>query len=260
MTIDADFWEMVRPAAALVVAVVAFPAAHWLAVRVKRAAMLSARTTGADPTVVRFFAEAARIGLLVGAMVLVLLLAGVSLTSIAGGLVAVLIAVGLALQATLANVAAGILLVVQRTYRLGHFVQIGAHRGRVSVLSLFSTELETLAGTTVTIANGEVLKQAVVNFSTLPRRRVDVEVTLHWDTDTARALEAGLSAALSVPGVLQDPAPVVEIGRLTAAGPQLAVRASCASADVVAVQQALPARVHRSLQDAGLRPTELEAG
>jgi small conductance mechanosensitive channel len=258
MTFDAAFWDWARPVAAVLVAGVAIPAAHWLAMRLKRAAMASAATTGADPTVVRFFAEAARFGLLAGAVILVLLLGGVTLTAIAGGLVAVLIAVGLALQATLANVAAGILIVVQRTYRLGHFVQIGAHRGKVTVVGVFTTEIETLTGTTVTFANGEVLKQPVINFSVQPKRRVDVEVTLHWDTDTDTAVAAGVRAARSIPLVLDDPAPIVEIARLTAAGPQLAVRATCASADLVAVSRELPRAVHAQLRDAGVRPSDTE--
>lgn len=258
MALDLDFLNAVRPLAALAVALVAFPAAHWLAMRVKKAAMASAARTGADTTLVRFLAEAARFGLLAGAAVLLLLLAGVSPASIAGGLVAVAIAVGLALQATLANVAAGILIVVQRIYRLGHFVQIGAHRGRVAVVSLFTTEIETLTGTSVTFANGEVLKQPVINFSTQPRRRFDVEVVLDWQTDTEAALRVAREAVGGLPGVLAEPAPLVEVARLTAAGPQLAVRVYCVPGDIALVSGAVPGAVHRALVAGGFAPGAVE--
>jgi small conductance mechanosensitive channel len=259
MTIDENVLSVARPVAAVLLALVAFPLAHKIARGMKAAALRGASATGADVTIVRFIAEAVRIALLAAALVLVLVLAGVSASSVAAGLAAVLLAIGLALQATLANLAAGIIIVVQRIYRLGQFVQIGSQRGTVKVVSLFTTEIETLTGTTVTIANGEILKQPVVNFSALPGRRVDVEVTLAWDTDSARACTVALEAARAVPGVVAEPEPQAVVARLTAAGPQLAVRAHCATADIARVAAELPGAIHRAVLAAGVRPGEVEA-
>ena len=110
-----------RFAVAVGVAALAFPTAAWLAQRMRSAARKRLGMEGVDATVGVFAAEAARLAVLIGALVLVLTVAGVEPTSVAAVLGAATLAVGLALQTTLANVAAGLLIIVFRLYRVNDF-------------------------------------------------------------------------------------------------------------------------------------------
>ena len=105
---------------------------------VRRVLMLQ---DGIDPSVANFAARAMRwLGLII-VLVLVLNVFGINTTSIAAMLGAMTLAIGLALRDTLANVAAGIMILVMRPFLTGHFVEIGDITGTVKMINLFNTEI-----------------------------------------------------------------------------------------------------------------------
>jgi hypothetical protein len=104
--------------------------------------MLS-RTPHFDATLKSFFGSLARYLILTVTVLAVLSQFGIHTTSLVAVLGAASLAVGLALQGTLSNLAAGVMLLIFRPFRIGHKVQIGGSIGTVKELSLFWTELVT---------------------------------------------------------------------------------------------------------------------
>jgi small conductance mechanosensitive channel len=108
----------------------------------------------------------------------VLLQFGIQTTSLVAVLGAASLAVGLALQGTLSNLAAGVMLLIFRPFRLGQKLQVGANVGTVRQMSLFWTELRTDDQVHVIIPNAGVWGQPLRNYSVyptppfLPARRV----------------------------------------------------------------------------------------
>jgi small conductance mechanosensitive channel len=253
ITMLADWPVYARFSVAFIVALVAFPAAGMAASAVRKSARKSSKLELVDTTVVTFAAELARIGFLAAALILVLTLAGVQSTSVAAVLGAVTLAIGLALQGTLANVAAGVLIFVFAPYRVGEFVEIGTKQGQVKLLSLFTTELESAHGLLIVVANAQVMAQPITNFTRNPHRRIDVDITLDWNTDTNIAIQAALGA-MSGDTQLSDTRPLVAIIKtLTDKGPVLSLQMWTSSLNSTELSFQAAVKVHAALRNAGIK-------
>ena len=90
------------------------------------------------------------------------------------------LAFALAAQDTLANVFGSVVVAVDQPFRIGEFVQIGAHQGTVEDIGLRSTKLRTPARTLIAIPNKTVAGEAINNFSRMPQRRVDQTIGLTY--------------------------------------------------------------------------------
>jgi small conductance mechanosensitive channel len=123
--------------------------------------MLS-RTPHFDPTLKSFFGSLARYLILTVTVLAVLSQFGIHTTSLVAVLGAASLAVGLALQGTLSNLAAGVMLLIFRPFRIGHKVQIGGSVGTVKELSLFWTELVTDDKVQIIVPNGGGFRNRVL--------------------------------------------------------------------------------------------------
>lgn len=174
-----------------------------------------ARTPHFDPMLRGFFGSLARYLVLTLTVLAVLAEFGIQTASLVAILGAAGLTIGLALQGTLSHLAAGVMLLIFRPFRIGHKVQVGGNTGTVKELSLFWTELETDDNVQVIVPNGGVWGQALRNYSIYPapppaaelRLPVADGVDLDWALGTVRALVAGDAR------VLPDPKPSVLLDR-----------------------------------------------
>ena len=147
--------------------------ANWAAKGMSRAIGRLHRKRGADKTLQGFAASLARYVVIIIGLVAVLGQLGVRTTSIIAVLGAASLAIGLALQGTLTNVAAGVMILLFRHYRVTDEVEIAGKRGKVRALDLFSTELNDPDNVRVVVPNGKVLSDIIVNYSKPTKRRID---------------------------------------------------------------------------------------
>ncbi len=255
----ADWPLIARIGIAFTVALVAFPAAGVAAGMVRNAARKSAKLRVVDRTVVTFGAELVRVAFIIAALILVLTLAGVEPTSVAAVLGAATLAIGLALQATLANVAAGVLIFIFAPYRVGEFVEIAGKQGQVKLLSLFTTELESAQGLSIVLANAQVMTQPLTNFTRNSSRRVDIDVTLDWESDTQMAIDAALTTIKDDARLSDKTPPSAIIKALTDKGPILSVRLWCSPADSAELGFDAAAKIHAALRAAGIKSAQAGA-
>lgn len=108
---------------------------------------------GLDQTIAKFFGGVIRYGVLAIILVMVLGQFGVQTASILAALGAIGLAIGLALQGTLQNIAAGIMLLVLRPFRVGEYISAGDVVGTIEEIGLFTTELKTYDGLYVMAPN-----------------------------------------------------------------------------------------------------------
>jgi small conductance mechanosensitive channel len=259
INLTADWPLIARVGVAFAVALVAFPAAGLAASAVRKAARKGSRFEAIDPTVATFGAELVRVLFLICALVLVLSLAGVQSTSLAAVLGAATLAIGLAMQATLANVAAGMLIFIFAPYRVGEFVEIAGKQGQVKLLSLFTTELEAPTGIAYILANAQVMAQPIINFTRNPLRRIDIDVTLHWSSDTDQAIKVALACVAGDTRLKADRPPIAIIKGISDKGPQLSLRLWTATPDSDAFAFEAAHKVHTVLRNAGIRSAEAGA-
>ncbi|MEN9873579.1 MAG: MscS mechanosensitive ion channel [Pseudomonadota bacterium] len=236
---------------ATLVGLISFPLAGTAAKAVRRVVGKSKRIAALDATLVNFVAELVRIGFLVCALLLVLALAGVQSSSIVAVLGAATLAIGLAMQATLANVAAGVLIFVLAPFRVGEAVEIVGRQGQIKLLSLFTTELESLQGSVIILANAQIMLHPITNFTRLRKARVDLDVILDWDSDTDTALALAKSVATDLPNLLPDLPPEALISGLSHKGPTLSLRLWTLPHLRVEMRSAAAASLHKTLRANG---------
>ena len=126
----------------------------------------------------------------------------VQTTSILAVLGAASLAVGLALQGTLSNVAAGVMLLLFRPYRVGDVIEVAGRTGTVKALDLFVTELTTPDNLKVVLPNGKVFGDVIVNTSYHTRRRVDAVIKTDLKRDVPALMEGLKARAEANPLVL----------------------------------------------------------
>ena len=232
--------------AALLIVVVTFWAAGWGAGLARRAMGRIKRDDGApDVTLQSFVASLTRYLIIVFGLVAMLQQLGVKTTSVLAVLGAASIAIGLALQGALGNVAAGVMLLLFRPYRVGDLVEIGGRLGTVRTLDLFVTELVTPDGLRVMAPNGKIFGDFIVNYTANARRRVDVVFHIGPKQDLAEVLEAMKAVLAEDKRVLKDPAPIFEATALNELYAEGAVRAWAKVADYGAVKSMIVQAVQR---------------
>lgn len=190
-----------RAAIVLVVFTVAWICAGWA----QRGILKAFERGHVDATLVRFLASAARYSLLILALVSCLGTFGITATSFAAVIGAAGIAIGLAFQGTLSNLAAGVMLLIFRPFRVGDTIKVGAHSGTVKALELFSTVLTTADNRRVVLPNSALSNQPLENVTYYPIRRAEVLIPFPMRSNAERVLPLLVERARALADVHAEP-------------------------------------------------------
>jgi len=233
--------------AALILAVT-FWAAGWAA-RFMRRTLTRVHRSNPDPTLESFAASLARYAIVAVGLVAVLQQLGVQATSIIAVLGAASLAIGLALQGALSNVAAGVMILLFRPYRVGDVIETATRQGTVKSLDLLFTEIATPDNVKVMIPNSKVFGDVILNYSNHRHRRVDVLFKVPLKTDLVAVLKRLRERAENDARIRQDPAPMIEVTDLSEVFAQAAIRVWTAAADFGPVKTDLMLSAHLLAED-----------
>lgn len=177
---------------------------------------------------------------------------GVSPASVLAVLGAAGLAIGLALKDSLSNIASGVMLIVQRPFRVGDFVQIAGIEGTVDQIRVFQTRMHSVDNRAVVLPNSLITTAPIINFTANPRRRVDVAVGVGYDDDLKLAREALLDVARQHSKVLAQPAPEVLVTNLAESSVNLELRVWVNTPDLGNVRSELTEAVRNQIIGRGL--------
>jgi small-conductance mechanosensitive channel len=149
------------------------------------------------------------------------------------------LAIGLALQGTLANLAAGVMLLLFRPYRVGDRIDAAGVSGKVEAIDLFVTDLRSDENVRVLIPNGKIWGDKVVNYSTYKAKRLDFEVTVPDGVDVEAACAKIAGVAAGDPRALKDNPPEVIVTKYSAENVTLTMRVWCAPSDEGAMRSSM---------------------
>jgi small conductance mechanosensitive channel len=231
--------------------------ANWIA---RAVATAMAETGRIDETARPALASAARYGVLIVTFVAALSQIGVQTASLLAALGAAGLAIGLALQGTLANIAAGIMLLWLRPFRVGDYIEIVSgtpFAGTVKEIGLFACSLETFDGLFIFAPNSAIWTFPVRNHSRNAGRLISFNVSFAPGADLERAKAILLKAIDDQSGVLKTPAPECFVSTLNAGEPVATCRFWAAHERIGAVQRTMLDAARRALEEAGMRPTQL---
>ena len=188
----------------------------------------TARMLGAvervDATLLSFVTQLVRYSILILVMVAVLAQFGVQTTSIIAVLGAAGLAVGLALQGTLANIAAGVLLLFLRPFKIGEYIDAGGVAGTVREIGLFATEFESYDGIFVMVPNSQLASAAITNYSRLPTRRLDLVIGISYGDNMNQAMTVLNDLLVHDDRILKEPAHQVMVKELADSSVNLNLR------------------------------------
>jgi small conductance mechanosensitive channel len=176
-----------------------------------------------DATVADFLSALVRYGVIAFTLIAALGRVGVQTASVIAVLGAAGLAIGLALQGSLANLAAGVLLVTFRPFRTGEFIDIGV-MGTVQSVQIFSTTLKTADGKIVVVPNGKIIAGNIVNFSREPVRRNEFIIGVAYDADVDQVIKLLQEVVDAEPRVLRDMGIQIGLNELAASSVNFVVR------------------------------------
>jgi small conductance mechanosensitive channel len=162
------------------------------------------------------------------------------------------IAIGLALQGTLSNIAAGLMLLWLRPFRIGDFIEVNGMAGTVREIGLFVCHLETFDGIFLFAPNATIWNQALRNHTRNAGRLVSVDITIPAKADIERARDILLAMVKRDQRVLKTPQPRVFIESLTGAGLMLNLRVWANHENVGELQRVIIEETKRELEAAGI--------
>ena len=196
---------------ALLLLIAGWVVAGWIE---KHTGKVLKRIDRVDATLRSFVTNLVRYAILVLVMIAVFAQFGIQTTSIIAVLGAAGLAVGLALQGTLANIAAGVLLLFLRPFRVGESIDAGSIAGTVREIGLFSTELQTWDGIYLMVPNSQLASAAIQNYSRLPTRRLNLVIGISYTDDIDKVLKVLSELLHNDERILDDPAYQVMVKEL----------------------------------------------
>ena len=164
------------------------------------------RTSRIDKTLAPIMAALVRYAILMLTAVVTLGNFGVETTSIIAVLGAAGLAIGLALQGTLSNVAAGLMLLFLRPFKIGDWVEVAGVSGSVREIGLFTTIIDTFDNVYISVPNSAIWTSNIINHAKYGTRRLDLDIGISYDSDLDD-VETAMMELADDPRVLADPAP-----------------------------------------------------
>ena len=215
----------------IIAAIFVFVIGRWLAHRIANLLERGLVKAKTDPALVSFFRNIVYFGLLVMVIIAAVGQVGVQTTSFIAVLGAAGLAVGLALQGSLANFAAGVLMIIFRPFKAGDFVEAAGTAGVVEGIQLFTTTLRTPDNKTIIIPNAQVTNGTITNYSARDTRRLDLVFGVSYADDLDQVKRVIREVLAEEQRLLDEPEPLIGLLSLGDSSVDFAVRPWVRSSD-----------------------------
>ena len=216
----------------IVIAAAILIGAMWIASLVSRKLRaLGKKYEELDETLFGFVASLARYSILIFAAIFVLARFGVQTASLVALVGAAGLAIGLALQGTLSNLAAGVMLLGFRPFKVGDYITAAGQSGTVQTIGLFTVELVTPDNVQVVVPNGDIWSSAIMNYSHYDTRRADLVFGVSYDSDLKKAESILQKLVDKDERSHAEPAPFIKVTNLGDSSVDFTVRVWCDRSD-----------------------------
>ncbi|WP_321323067.1 mechanosensitive ion channel family protein [Thiomicrorhabdus sp.] len=205
-----------------------------------------------DDTLFSFLGNVAKYIILAFVIIAVLNRFGIQTASIIALLGAAGLAIGLALQGTLTNLAAGVMLLMFRPYKVGDFIDAAGKFGNVTEIDLFTTILQTFDNQQIIIPNSQIWGSQIINHSHHDIRGVDMTFGVAYKENTDEVRKVINSVLENHPHILKTPAPFVEVSTLNDSSVDFIVRPFCNGEHYFDVLFTVPELIKKALDEANI--------
>ena len=205
----------------------------YIAIRVVKAVVEKAlsKASKLDAPVKKLISRAVSILLWAVAIIIVAGAFGINATSLVALLSVVGLALSMSVQGLLGNFFSGIMLLINKPFREGDFIEAGDKVGIVKSIGFFNTTISTPDNISTIVPNSDLTGATVKNYSREPLRRVDMTFSASYDAATEDVKAAILDAVAKDERILAEPAPFVRLGAYKGSCVEYIVRVWCKNAD-----------------------------
>ncbi|MBN1332773.1 MAG: mechanosensitive ion channel [Synergistales bacterium] len=205
-----------------------------------------------DDTLVLFTSSVSYVAIMAFVIIAALGQLGIQTTSFVAILGAAGLAVGLALQGSLANFAAGVLMIIFKPFKVGDYIEGGGVSGTVEEIGIFTTELKSPDNRKIIVPNAKMTSDNIVNYTAKDTRRIDIVAGVSYgdDLDKVKRVLEGILA--SDERILKDPAPTIGVLALADSSVNLAVRPWVRTSDYWDVYFATQESIKKSFDAEGI--------
>lgn len=206
----------------------------------------------ADATLSKVGTSTARIALKLLVVVCLVGFVGIETASISALIAALGVGFSMALQGTLSNFAGGVIIIVMRPFKLGDYIVTNGQEGTVEDIKLFYTTLVTPDNREISVPNGTLANNVIVNNSAKDTRRVDLVVQVAYGSDVDAVKQIISQVCLENQLVFKNPAPFIELAEMNESSLDFTVRSWCNRGDYWTVKFALIDNVKKALDANGI--------
>ncbi len=233
---------------ALVILFIAFMLASWA----RRVVLKGLTRAKMDITLAKFISNAAKWGILILSVLMILSIFGIQTASFAVVIGALGLAIGLAFQGTLSNIAAGIMLLIFRPFKVADVVNLAGVVCKVDEIQLFFTTVDTFDNRRLIIPNSKIFGETIENITFHEKRRADVVVGVAYDANIDETRAAFERAIERVTKKIEGEAHQVWLDSLGDSAVVWHLRVWCKTAEWGDCKQEVIQRAKESLDEAGI--------
>jgi small conductance mechanosensitive channel len=225
-------WEMLTVyGLKIIAAVIVFVVGRWIAKLLKNFTQKVMTKKGVDTTIISFLINLIYIALMTFVVLAALGQLGIQTTSFIAVIGAAGLAIGLALQGSLANFAAGFLMIIFRPFKVGDLIEAAGVLGVVEEIQVFTTQLKTPDNKTIIIPNAKLTADNITNFTAKATRRVDLVCGIGYGDDIDKAKKVLADILAQDERILKDPSPTIAVVELADSSVNFVVRPWVKTAD-----------------------------
>ncbi len=184
-----------------------------------------------DETLLKFLVSVVKITLITFVIISAIAQVGIETTSFVAVIGAAGLAVGFALQGSLSNLAAGVMLIIFKPFKVGNYIEGGGAAGSVESIGIFVTTLVTPDNKLVVVPNSTMTGGNITNYSAKDTRRVDMVFGIGYSDDIDKAKKVIEDVLNSDKRILKEPAPQVVVSELADSSVNFNVRPWVITAD-----------------------------
>jgi len=215
-------------APAILLALLVFVVGRWISSKFSRAVEIGMnKSANPNPTLARFIAGLVRTLILVGIVIIILRIIGIDTSPLTAIVLGLGVAIAFILKDALSDIAAGVMLMLFRPYKIGDEVEIGGTKGVVVAIENFATRMKTRDNIEIIISNGKTWSGVIRNHTAMGARRLDKVFGVSYDADLNIAIKAIIDAAASDDRVYADPAPWAKVVKLNDSSVDIELRIWC---------------------------------
>jgi small conductance mechanosensitive channel len=195
----------------LLIAIAIFLIGRWIIKRVVKLENKIFRKVSWEPALKGFLMNLTKIALYVTLFMLIINFVGTKTISLAALIASAGLAIGLAVKDNLANFAGGVMLLFNKPFKSGDYIQAQGLEGIVKTVAILYTILNTPDNKVIYIPNGPLSTGNIVNFTTQEMRRLDAVARVEFGTPVSLVKETLIGLIKNHDKILLDPAPVVRM-------------------------------------------------